>query len=114
MLGAPAAPRTGGVVVVLRRLPFLIVATVLVVAAFSTGAPFLFLLVYLGLAVLGGSYLVTRVGLTDLEAGYAVSQLQAHVGEVLRATYTLRSASRIPKLWLEVHNLTTLPILLPG
>jgi len=101
-------------VVVLRRLPFLIVATALTVAAFSTGAPFLFFLVYLGLAVLGGSYLVTRFGLTDLEAGYAVNQLHAHVGEVLRATYTLRSASRIPKLWLEVHNPSTLPVPLPG
>ncbi len=100
--------------VLLRRLPFFIIATVLVVAAFSTGAPFLFFLVYLGLAVLGGSYLVTRFGLTDLEAGYAVNQLQAHVGEVLRATYTLRSASRIPKLWLEVHNPSTLPVPLPG
>ena len=99
---------------VLRRLPFLVVATALVLAAFSTGAPFLFFLVYLGLVVLGGSYLVTRFGLTDLEAGYAVNQLQAHVGEVLRATYTLRSTSRIPKLWLEVHNPTTLPVPLPG
>jgi uncharacterized protein (DUF58 family) len=98
----------------LRRLPFLIVATALVLAAFSTGAPFLFFLVYLGLVVLGGSYLVTRFGLADLEAGYAVNQLQAHVGEVLRATYTLRSTSRIPKLWLEVHNPTTLPVPLPG
>jgi uncharacterized protein (DUF58 family) len=98
----------------LRRLPFLIVATTLVVAAFSTGAPFLFFLVYLGLVVLGGSYLVTRFGLTDLEAGYAVNQLQAHVGEVLRATYTLRTTSRIPKLWLEVHNPSTLPVPLPG
>ncbi|MDA8237156.1 MAG: DUF58 domain-containing protein [Chloroflexi bacterium] len=98
----------------LRRLPFLVVATALVVAAFSTGAPFLFFLVYLGLAVLGGSYLATRLGLSDLEAGYAVNQLQAHVGEVLRATYTLRSTSRVPKLWLEVHNPTTLPVPLPG
>jgi uncharacterized protein (DUF58 family) len=101
-------------VAILRRLPFLIVATALVVAAFSTGAPFLFFLVYLGLAVLGGSYLVTRFGLADLEAGYALNQLQAHVGEVLRATYTLRSTSRIPKLWLEVHNPSTLPVPLPG
>jgi uncharacterized protein (DUF58 family) len=98
----------------LRRLPFLIVATALVVAAFSTGAPFLFFLVYLGLVVLGGSYLVTRFGLADLEAGYALDQLQAHVGEVLRATYTLRSTSRIPKLWLEVHNPSTLPVPIPG
>ncbi len=99
---------------VLRRLPFLIVATILVLAAFSTGEPFLFFLVYLGLAVLGGSYLVTRFGLTDLEAGYAVNQLQAHVGEILRATYTLRSTSRLPKLWLEVHNPSTLPVPVPG
>ena len=98
----------------LRRLPFLIVATILVLAAFTTGEGFLFFLVYLGLAVLGGSYLVTRFGLTDLEAGYAVNQLQAHVGEVLRATYTLRSTSRLPKLWLEVHNPSTLPVPLPG
>ncbi len=98
----------------LRRLPFLIVATILVLAAFTTGEGFLFFLVYLGLGVLGGSYLVTRFGLTDLEAGYAVNQLQAHVGEVLRATYTLRSTSRLPKLWLEVHNPSTLPVPLPG
>lgn len=99
---------------VLRRLPFLIVATILVLAAFTTGEPILFFLVYLGLAVIGGSYLVTRFGLTDLEAGYAVNQLQAHVGEILRATYTLRSTSRLPKLWLEVHNPSTLPVPIPG
>lgn len=99
---------------VLRRLPFIIVATILVLAAFTTGFPFYFFLVYLGLAVLGGSYLVTRFGLTDLEAGYAVNQLQAHVGEILRATYTLRSTSRLPKLWLEVHNPSTLPVPIPG
>ena len=29
-------------------------------------------------------------------------------------TYTLRNASRVPKLWLEVHNPTTLPGGLPG
>ena len=98
----------------LRRLPFLVLATILVVVAFSTGYGFYFFLVYLGLVVLGGSYLVTRFGLTDLEAGYSVNQLQAHVGEILRATYTLRSTSRLPKLWLEVHNPTTLLVPLPG
>ena len=42
--------------------------------------------------VIGGSYVLTRLGLTDLEAGYAVSQLHGHVGEQLRVTYTLRNA----------------------
>jgi uncharacterized protein (DUF58 family) len=98
----------------LRRLPLLAVAGILVVAAFSTGFAFLFYLVYLGVLVVGGSYLVTRNGLADLEAGYAVNQLQAHVGDQLRTTYTLRNTSRLPKLWLEVHNPSTLPIPLPG
>ena len=61
----------------LRRLQLLVLAVVLVVAAFSTGLPFLFYLVYLGLLVGGGSYVLTRLGLSDLEAGYAVSQLSA-------------------------------------
>lgn len=97
-----------------RRLQLLIVGVVLVVAAFSTGLPFLFYLVYLGILVVGGSYVLTRLGLSDLEAGYAVSQLHGHVGDKLRVTYTLRNAGRIPKPWLEVHNPTTLPSGLPG
>ncbi len=89
-------------------------ATVLIVAAFSTGSDFLFYLLYLGILVLGGSYVLVRLGLTDLEAGYAVSQLHGHVGDRMRVTYTLRNNSRLPKPWLEVHNPTTLPGGLPG
>jgi uncharacterized protein (DUF58 family) len=97
-----------------RRLQLLILAGILVIAAFSTGWQFLFYLVYLGVLVIGGSYVLTRLGLADLEAGYAVSQLSGHVGDRIRVTYTLRNTSRIPKPWLEVHNPTTLPGGLPG
>ncbi|HEX8938908.1 MAG TPA: DUF58 domain-containing protein [Candidatus Limnocylindrales bacterium] len=98
----------------LRRLQLLLVAIVLLVAAFSTGLPFLFYLVYLGLLAVGGSYVLTRLGLTDLEAGYAVDRLHGHVGEELRTTYTLRNTSRVPKPWLEAHNPTDLPVAIPG
>lgn len=98
----------------LRRLQLIVLAVVLIVAAFSTGYSFLFFLVYVGLLVGGGSYVVTRLGLADLEAGYAVSQLSGHVGDRLRVTYTLRNTGRLPKPWLEVHNPTTLPGGLPG
>lgn len=97
-----------------RRLQLLAIGAVLVIAALSTGLPFLFYLLYLAILVIGGSYIVVRLGLTDLEAGYAVSQLHGHVGDPLRVTYTLRNTSRLPKLWLEVHNPTTLPGGLPG
>jgi uncharacterized protein (DUF58 family) len=93
----------------IRRLQALVIAVVLVLAAFSTGEPFLFFLVYVGLLVGGGSYILTRLGLADLEAGYAVSQLSGHVGDQLRVTYTLRNTGRLPKPWLEVHNPSTLP-----
>ncbi|MBA2254918.1 MAG: DUF58 domain-containing protein [Chloroflexi bacterium] len=98
----------------IRRLQFLAIAVFLLVAAFSTGADFLFFLVYLGLLVIGGAYVVTRFGLSDLEAGYVLDKAHAHVGDTLRATYTLRNTSRLPKLWLEVHNPSTLPAPLPG
>ncbi len=98
----------------LRRLPFLLVGTILVIAAFSTGLPFLFYLVYLGTLVIGGSYLVTRLGLSDLEAGFVVAQVHGNVGDQLRVTYTIRSVGRLPKLWLEAHNPSTLPVPLPG
>ena len=58
--------------------------------------------------------MLVRLGLTDLEAGYAVSQLHGHVGDRMRVTYTLRNGSRFPKPWLEIHNPTTMPGGLPG
>jgi uncharacterized protein (DUF58 family) len=90
---------------VIRRLQFLIVAVVLVIAAFSTGLSFLFYVVYLGLLAVGGSYVLTRLGLADLEA---------HVGDDLRTTYSISNASALPKPWLEVYNPTDLPVPLPG
>jgi len=97
-----------------RRLQLLLLCAILVIAAFSTGWGFLFYLVYLGVLVIGGSYVLTRLGLADLEAGYAVNQLSGHVGDNIRVTYTLRNTSRLAKPWLEVHNPTSLPAGLPG
>ncbi|TFG69211.1 MAG: DUF58 domain-containing protein [Thermomicrobiales bacterium] len=98
----------------IRKFELLVVAVVLVVAAFSTAQPFLFYLLYLSILVIGGSYVLVRLGLSDLEAGYAVSQLHGHVGDRMRVTYTLRNTSWMPKPWLEIHNPTTLPGGLPG
>ena len=98
----------------IRRVELFVLAIVLLVVAFSTGADFLFFVVYLGVLVVGGSYVLTRFGLSDLEAGYTLDRVQARVGERLSATYTVRNTSRLPKLWLEAHNPSTLPVPLPG
>jgi uncharacterized protein (DUF58 family) len=98
----------------IRRLELLLISAFLIVAAFSTGWLYLFFLLYLAILVIGGSFVLVRLGLNELEAGYAVSQLHGHVGDRMRVTYTLRNNSRLPKLWLEVHNPSTLPGALPG
>lgn len=98
----------------IRRLQFLVVAVVILMAAFSTGLPFLFYVVYLGMLAVGGSYVLTRFGLADLEAGYRVDHRQGHVGDDLRTTYSISNASGLPKPWLEVYNPTDLPVPLPG
>jgi uncharacterized protein (DUF58 family) len=98
----------------IRRFQLIVIAAILVIAAFSTSLEILFYLLYLAILVVGGSYILTRLGLADLEAGYAVNQLTGHVGDKLQITYTLRNTSRLPKPWLEIHNPTTLPGGLPG
>jgi uncharacterized protein (DUF58 family) len=98
----------------LRRLQVVLLGLALVVAALSTGAPFLFFLLYLSIVVVGGAYLLARFGLADLEAGYVLDRRQAEVGDVLRVTYTVRNLSRLPKPWLEAYNPSTLPVALPG
>ena len=97
-----------------RRVELVVLAVIIIVAALSTGAQFLFFLVYLGILVVGGSYVVTRFGLADLEAGYVLDRLHAQTGDILRASYTVRNTSRLPKLWLEVRNPSSLPVELPA
>ncbi len=97
-----------------RRIELAVIALVIIVAALSTGAQWLFFLVYLGILVVGGSYVVTRFGLADLEAGYVLDRLHAQTGDIMRASYTVRNTSRLPKLWLELRNPSTLPVELPA
>lgn len=98
----------------LRRVQLLLVGGALLVIALTTGAQFLFFLVYLGALVLAAAWLLTRLGLAGLEAGFGLDRPQAQAGETVRAWYTLRNRSRLPKLWLEVHSPSTLPDAIPG
>ena len=97
-----------------RRLPVIFVATVLVVAAFSTGLSVLFFLVYLVGALVIGSWWYARRGLSGIRAGYHVLNPRAQVGEVLHAVYRIDNDAAWSKPWLEVTNDSTLPVGLPG
>ncbi len=89
------------------------IGLVFVVAA-MTGRPEVFFFLYLGLISVGLAYLLARRGLSNLEAGSWLDRQHATAGDTLTVTYTLRSAARLPKPWLEVHSPSTLPIAVPG
>ena len=97
-----------------RRLQFLFAATVLVVAAFSTGINFLFFLVYLVAGLVIGSYLYARYSLAGVTARFEVLNPQLQVGEVLRVAFHVENRSRFSKPVIEFSNDATLPAGLPG
>jgi len=97
-----------------RHLRLLFLGTALVVAAFSTGLPFLFFLTYLAAGIFIGSWLYARRGLKSVRADYRVLNPRTHVGEVLQAMYRVENHDRLAKPWVELWNESTLPVSLPG
>jgi uncharacterized protein (DUF58 family) len=98
----------------LRRLQLLFLATVLVVAAFSTGINFLFFLVYLVAGLVLASYLYTRYSLNGIRARFDVLNPQLQVGEILRTAFHVENRSRSAKPVVEFSNDSNLPAGLPG
>jgi uncharacterized protein (DUF58 family) len=93
----------------------LLVATVAVVmVALVSGSTIVYFLLYLVAVTVASAYLLARRGLVGLEAGCWLDRHHAIVGDVLTVTYTLHSAARLPKPWLEVHSPSTLPVTIPG
>jgi uncharacterized protein (DUF58 family) len=97
-----------------RKLGFLLVVGTAATIAAISGRPEVFFFLYLGLLTIGLAYLIARRGLSRLEAGSWLDRQHATVGDTLTVTYTLRSAARLPKPWLEVHSPSTLPVAIPG
>jgi uncharacterized protein (DUF58 family) len=97
-----------------RKLGTLAAVAVVVALALVSGAVYVYFLMYLAGSTIGLAYLLARRGLADLEAGAWLERHQATVGDVLTMTYTLRSMTRLPKPWLEVHSPSTLPVPIPG
>ncbi|NCP88271.1 MAG: hypothetical protein CO094_09780 [Anaerolineae bacterium CG_4_9_14_3_um_filter_57_17] len=74
-----------------------------------TGAPLYSRLAYLALLVLASSWLWTWLSLRGVGLQRRARTLRASVGDIFEETFEIDNPSRLPRLWLEVCNESTLP-----
>jgi len=75
----------------------------------TTGAALYVRLVYMGGFILAGTWLWARMSLRRLRIERQARSLRASVGDVFEESFVLHNQSRIPRLYVEVQNQTSLP-----
>lgn len=105
-------PVTGELRLLRPAIPVL--AIVLAVAAIVAGIPILYALVYALVALVVVSVLWTRTLVQSLSASRALRTKWCVVGEEIAEEFTLRNFSRLPGLWVEVRDNSTIPGYEPG
>lgn len=91
----------------LRVVLFLLVASLL--AGVVSGSSLYYRLTYLWIFLLLGSWLMSRLALRNLSFRRSARSLRAQVGQFFDERFEIYNASRLPRLWLEVRDETTLP-----
>ena len=75
----------------------------------TTGVALYVRLMYLGAFILFSAWLWSQISLNDLRIIRRARSLRASVGDVFEETFELVNSSRIPRLFVEVSNETSLP-----
>ena len=91
-----------------RRI-VLLLFIISLIAGVVTGTNFYFRLGYFWGLVFIGSWLLARQSLTGVQIHRAVRTQRAQVGQVFEERYELTNHSRIPRIWIEVHDHSSLP-----
>ncbi|MFM7198769.1 MAG: DUF58 domain-containing protein [Chloroflexota bacterium] len=105
-------PVTGELRLLRPAIPVL--AVLLAVAAVVAGIPILYELVYALAALLVLSFLWTRTLVQSLSVSRALRTKWCVVGEAVAEEFTLRNFSRLPGLWVEIRDGSTIPGYEPG
>jgi uncharacterized protein (DUF58 family) len=76
----------------------------------TTGAALYVRIMYLGAFLLISTWVWTRISLRGLRVLRRARSLRASVGDIFEESFELVNPSRIPRLFVEVHNETSLPL----
>lgn len=92
-----------------RSLAFLFLATVALVAGLATGRDLWFTLAYVLGLLLVLSFIWAWVNITYVHIARLTRSRRTQVGQPMEERFTVRNTSWVPKLWLEVRDVSTLP-----
>ncbi len=90
-----------------RVVLLLLVASLL--GGIITGAVFYYRLAYLWAFLYAGSWLLSRLALRGVGLSRTARSLRSQVGQIFEERYEVQNTSRLPRLWLEVRDHSTLP-----
>jgi len=91
------------------RIFVLLMAAVGGMGSIVNGAAFYVRLFYLGLLLITLAWLLTQFALRGITVERRARSLRAAVGDIFEEHYEITNSSRVPKIWLEITNETTIP-----
>ena len=91
------------------RIFVLLILAVGGVGSVVNGAAFYTRMLYMGVLLIVLAWLLTVFSLKGIKIERKARSLRAAVGDIFEEHYEVINTSRIPKLWLEVSNNTTIP-----
>ena len=90
-----------------RVVLILLVASL--IGGMVSGAVFYYRLAYLWIFLLAGSWILSRMSLRGIELRRTARSLRSQVGQIFEERYEVQNTGRLPRLWLEVLDHSTLP-----
>ncbi len=91
-----------------QRVVLFLLAVSLVAGA-VTGQPLYYRLSYIWVLLLLGSWIMSRLSLRGVQVRRTARTLRSQVGQIFEERYEILNTSRLPRLWIEVRDESTLP-----
>jgi uncharacterized protein (DUF58 family) len=88
------------------------VFSILIIGAIGTvvsGSTFYVRMLYIGFLLIALAWLMTRLSLRGIKIERRARALRGTVGDIFEEHYEIINSTKLPKLWLEVVNETTIP-----
>jgi len=92
-----------------RAWLFILVGVACLILGLTTGRDLFYNMVYLAIAVLILSFIWTWTGISSVRLSRRTRSRRSSVGKLAEESFSITNTGLLPKVWLEVHDHSTLP-----